>query len=598
MLTAGDRTYTYDEAGNLVSKTDDTGTVQYEYSPAGKMSRVAYEDGTDVRFEYDGLGRKVRRLETYWQEKQGKGPSEMGLEHGQGFTQGQRNGVGKDKTNNGNGKGNGKGQAENPLKLREEDTAYLYDGLLVFQEFTGEGSPLGEYLRGNDQVASRRTFGFHGRKDEGREGNVRTRGGLMYYGYDGLGSVTDLTDRTGDVAMKYRYDAFGGLFTGITSPYNTVGYTGKSYDPKASLIEFYARWYDPSVGRFTTQDSYLGTLMEPASQHRYAYVLNNPVSSVDRWGYMNEGDSGGDASFSEWYTHESEYSYTNERTVTSTSTKTEGNYRVTYEVQTVYADKWKVVKTYYHNSLGTSYFYDESPPQSLGTVVRSSSRTEIGREEIPTGDGQADDDDDDDDDDDPKDEDVTDPVDGGGGGYHEPTPAEKAAWKRQLLLQLHAGLITEDEYLSAAEDLLDTVGITLDVAQGAAEGLEDAGLGLLKKLPIGDIADYLAKVGRFIPLASTLVGGVQDWREGDSLKEIVVHAGIRLAVDIPAGELVSLLTEAHVGLAVALVPEGPAGWVAEPIVAISYVGSVGATVYAADRIKESLITAADTMMNK
>ncbi len=255
--------YTYEEAGNLTSKTDETGTVQYEYSPAGKMSRVAYEDGTDVRFEYDGLGRKVRRLETYWQEKeQGKGPSETGLEHGQGFTQGQRNGVGKDKTANGNGNGNGKGngkgqgQAENPLKLREEDTAYLYDGLLVFQEFTGEGSPLGEYLRGNDQVASRKTFGFHGRKDEGREGNVRTRGGLMYYGYDGLGSVTDLTDRTGDVAMQYRYDAFGGLFTGITSPYNTVGYTGKSYDPKASLLEFYARWYDPSVGRFTTQDSY------------------------------------------------------------------------------------------------------------------------------------------------------------------------------------------------------------------------------------------------------------------------------------------------------------------------------------------------------
>ena len=57
------------------------------------------------------------------------------------------------------------------------------NGLRVFQEFTGNGSPLGEYLLGNDLIASRKTFGFHGRKDEGCEGNLRTQGGLLYYGY-------------------------------------------------------------------------------------------------------------------------------------------------------------------------------------------------------------------------------------------------------------------------------------------------------------------------------------------------------------------------------------------------------------------------------
>ncbi|MHB9145339.1 MAG: hypothetical protein ACYC5Y_08410, partial [Symbiobacteriia bacterium] len=90
MLTAGSNTYTYDDAGNLISKTDAIGTVQYEYSPAGKMTRVAYEEGTDVLYRYDGFGRKVDRVETYWQEP---GASENGLEHGQGFTQGQRKGV-------------------------------------------------------------------------------------------------------------------------------------------------------------------------------------------------------------------------------------------------------------------------------------------------------------------------------------------------------------------------------------------------------------------------------------------------------------------------------------------------------------------------
>lgn len=84
-----------------MGKTDQNGTVRYEYSPAGKLNRAAYEDGTDVRYEYDGLGRKVRRTETYWQKR---GPSETGLEHGRGFTQGQRKGIGRGQAN-GQGEG-------------------------------------------------------------------------------------------------------------------------------------------------------------------------------------------------------------------------------------------------------------------------------------------------------------------------------------------------------------------------------------------------------------------------------------------------------------------------------------------------------------
>jgi len=413
------------------------------------MNRVTYEDGTNVRFEYDGLGRKVRRLETYWQEKgQGKGPSATGLEHGQGFTQGQRNGAHKDKTNNGNGKGNGKGQAENPLKLREEDTAYLYDGLLVFQEFTGEGSPLGEYLRGNDQVASRKTFGFHGRKDEGREGNVRTRGGLMYYGYDGLGSVTDLTDRTGDVAMKYRYDAFGGLFTGITSPYNTVGYTGKSYDPKASLLEFYARWYDPSVGRFTTQDSYLGTLMAPASQHRYAYALNNPVTKVDRWGYEVPSDPEGSSQV--WYGPYTRTSTeTDSWTVSSTEDAIVGDYYVTYNVVTRYTVTYSVVTSYMKSNWGNidelwTHRYEVSRSETTTRTVAS--RVWIGDDPAPpTGDDPSDPEDPGDPGD-PSDpgQDPSPPGGGGGGGTpRQPTPEELAELNR--LVALAFGPVPADE---------------------------------------------------------------------------------------------------------------------------------------------------------
>jgi YD repeat-containing protein len=94
-----------------------------------------------------------------------------------------------------------------------EVTQYLYDGMNVFKEYGEKGEPLAQYYMGNGQVIASQMFGLHGRKEQGYEGNIQTRGGLMYYHHDALGSVMDITDRIGDQVMKYRYDAFGNLFT-------------------------------------------------------------------------------------------------------------------------------------------------------------------------------------------------------------------------------------------------------------------------------------------------------------------------------------------------------------------------------------------------
>lgn len=61
------------------------------------------------------------------------------------------------------------------------------------REATGSGALLRSYTPGLDTVS--RT----------------TPGGTSYYHYDGLGSVTDLTDRAGAQQTEYRYDAFGDL---------------------------------------------------------------------------------------------------------------------------------------------------------------------------------------------------------------------------------------------------------------------------------------------------------------------------------------------------------------------------------------------------
>ncbi|PLR83878.1 RHS repeat domain-containing protein [Bacillus sp. V33-4] len=113
----------------------------------------------------------------------------------------------------------------------------------------------------------------------------RTRGGLLYYHEDAIGNILDVTDRRGEKRASYSYDAFGNLFSHMAAPYNAVGFTGKSYDAKAGMIDFGSRWYSPNEGRFTTMDTFAGWTNLPASLNRFSYAHNNPATYMDPSGH-------------------------------------------------------------------------------------------------------------------------------------------------------------------------------------------------------------------------------------------------------------------------------------------------------------------------
>ncbi|WP_339061229.1 RHS repeat-associated core domain-containing protein [Tepidibacillus marianensis] len=85
--------------------------------------------------------------------------------------------------------------------------------------------------------------------------------------------------------MSYRYDAFGNLFNNMAAPYNATGYTGKTYDTKAGLMDYNARWYSPPNGRFISEDTFTGWKCQPQSLNRYSYAQNNPVNFTDPTGH-------------------------------------------------------------------------------------------------------------------------------------------------------------------------------------------------------------------------------------------------------------------------------------------------------------------------
>ncbi len=300
LLSAGDVTYEYDPAGRQVSRTSDGDTVLYGYDAADRLRAVTYEDGSGAVYGYDAFGRKVTRMASFWtlpDQKARRGPSEQGLENGRGHEQGNHNGL-----VNGNGhQGLPPGLAKPRLEI--ETTNYLWDGLQVLAEYAGEGAPLAEYyavgggsfIGGSSpdgsasRILARKMFGLHGRKEPGAP-DLRTHGGLLYYTYDGLGNVAALTDRLGETVSRYRYDAFGGLLTSATAPYNLYGPFGKEFDPTAGLVYFGARWYDPAVGRFTTLDPVQGSIADPITRNRYLLAKANPANYVDRWGLHAEED--------------------------------------------------------------------------------------------------------------------------------------------------------------------------------------------------------------------------------------------------------------------------------------------------------------------
>ena len=95
-----------------------------------------------------------------------------------------------------------------------------------------------------------------------------------YYGTDHLGSPSILTNSDGSLVWRGAVSPFGDT-QDTEGMHESVRFTGKELDEDTGLYYFNARWYDPDLGRFTTED--------PARDgiNWFVYVGNNPLGFVD-----------------------------------------------------------------------------------------------------------------------------------------------------------------------------------------------------------------------------------------------------------------------------------------------------------------------------
>jgi RHS repeat-associated protein len=105
-----------------------------------------------------------------------------------------------------------------------------------------------------------------------------------FYGYDGAGSVRQLTNSAGAVTDEYEYDAFGNSFTKVGTTPNNYLYRGEQYDADLGLYYLRARYYNPSTGRFMSRDPENGKAIDPKTLHKYLYAGGDPVNMKDPTG--------------------------------------------------------------------------------------------------------------------------------------------------------------------------------------------------------------------------------------------------------------------------------------------------------------------------
>jgi RHS repeat-associated protein len=125
-------------------------------------------------------------------------------------------------------------------------------------------------------------------------GGQRISSDVLWQLADQQGSIRDVVDAAGTVRNHVEYDAYGNITSegvsvaqgagggaSVTAVDQLFYYTGQELDKDAKLYNYNARWYDPAMGRFISEDP---SGFDAGDPNLYRYVGDDPISNTDPTG--------------------------------------------------------------------------------------------------------------------------------------------------------------------------------------------------------------------------------------------------------------------------------------------------------------------------
>ncbi|MGB8343537.1 MAG: RHS repeat-associated core domain-containing protein [Ktedonobacteraceae bacterium] len=237
--------YSYDKAGNRTQfqQTGNSTTINYSYNAAEELASSTQGSQTTT-YSYDANGNLT------------------GSSTGPAYSYNPKNqttSIGTDSYTY-----TGTDQTE---RVQVNSVSYEYSGLGLSAKTNSSGTD------------------YYTRCSCGMLIGERTSGGKEYYYLlDAQESVVGVMDSSGNLIDSYVYDPFGNLFEQNETVANPWQYASGYLDSTTGLYHFGARYYDPTLGRWTQEDPASPTLASPDSLNRYLYVDDSPVNGTDKSG--------------------------------------------------------------------------------------------------------------------------------------------------------------------------------------------------------------------------------------------------------------------------------------------------------------------------
>lgn len=276
-MVNGNRTddYAYDKMGNRLAKTDTistgTTTTGYEYDANDRLVDEKTNGQISTVYTYDNNGNTLSKkdatseTDSVWNQENRLIAATV--KTAQGVVQQQL----QYRYNNAG--------IRTASIVNGQETRYLLDEVQPYTEVLEEYTMFGtkgvsevSYVYGNRLISETQS------------------GATAYYLVDGLGSTTELTDASGVVVSRSRYDAFGNSVQNTGAISNKYQFAGEQFDQNLGDYYLRQRYYDATAGRFTRRDSYLGQIQDPATLHKYVYGGDNPISGTDPTGLETMSD--------------------------------------------------------------------------------------------------------------------------------------------------------------------------------------------------------------------------------------------------------------------------------------------------------------------